>query len=127
MSSEYKCFQFEEPSLFDEQIGPAYKDDFYDDMKINNGSNNQDAVLTRIKAMEIKAVIQLTKEETEDSIKYSDIKKYWYNPDTGVVYDHEEKYAVGKIAYEDNLPKKLNKDTYIIDKMIPIPLIVETL
>jgi hypothetical protein len=33
---------------------------------------------------------------------------------------------VGKIGYDDdNLPKKLNNDTYIIDKLIPIPMIEE--
>src|SRR5690606_2474619 len=35
-----KCFQFDESSLFDEQIGPAYKEDIFDDMKIDNGSNS---------------------------------------------------------------------------------------
>ena len=26
ITQEYKCFQFEEPSLFDKNIGPAYRD-----------------------------------------------------------------------------------------------------
>jgi hypothetical protein len=33
---------------------------------------------------------------------------------------------VGKIGYDDdNLPKKLDKDTYIIEHLVPIPLIEE--
>ena len=29
---DYKCFNFDEATLFDEQIGPAYKKDLYDDL-----------------------------------------------------------------------------------------------
>lgn len=119
MANEYKCFQFEEPSLFDDQIGPAYKEDMYDDMKINNGSNSPDSITTKIKVMKISAVIQLTKEGD----KFSDPKTYWYDNELGTVYDYDLQYPIGRIAFEDNLPKKLDKDTYIIDKMIPIPII----
>jgi Helicase conserved C-terminal domain. len=57
---DYKCFQFDETSLFDDQIGPAYKEDMRDDSKINNGSNNTRSQTMRIKVLKIKAVKQLT-------------------------------------------------------------------
>lgn len=39
LEKDIKCFKFNEPSLFDKQIGPAYKQDIPDDININNGSN----------------------------------------------------------------------------------------
>lgn len=122
LTENFKCFQFDETSLFDEQIGPAYKDDFYDDMRIDNGSNSIHSQTIRIKVIKIKAVRQLSK--PEETPKYSRSENYWYNPDTGVVYDFDLHYAIGKISYDnDNLPRKLDKDVYIIDKIIPIPII----
>jgi hypothetical protein len=121
---DFKCFQFDEPSLFDDQIGPAYKDDIHDDFKIDNGSNSANSQTMRIKVIKIIAVKQLTKSKTDVDPKFSKPKEYWYYPQSGVVYDYELHYAVGKVAYDDtNLPKKLDKDTYIIDKVIPIPMI----
>jgi hypothetical protein len=56
MRNEYKCFQFDEPSLFDEQVGPAYKDDIHDDIKTNNGLNSTNSSVMRIKVIKIKSV-----------------------------------------------------------------------
>ena len=49
IGNEYKCFKFDESSLFADQIGPAYKDDIYDDMKISNGSNSTNSITTKIR------------------------------------------------------------------------------
>jgi hypothetical protein len=124
---DYRCFQFDEPSLFENQIGPAYKEDIYDDIRMDNGSNSLKSQTVRIKVIKIMAVKQLSHPDTEQSkIIYSTVNKYWYYPESGVVYDFDLYYPIGKIAYDDdNLPKKLDKDTYIIDVMIPIPLIEE--
>jgi superfamily II DNA or RNA helicase len=123
MVQNYKCFQFEEQSLFDDQIGPAYKDDLNEDLRYDNGSNSVNSQTIRIKVIKIKAVKQMTK-DGEEKMKYSTEEYYWYNPDTLVVYDYDLHYAIGKIGLDsDNLPKKLDKDTYIIDKLIPIPYI----
>jgi superfamily II DNA or RNA helicase len=117
---DYKCFQFEEPSLFDDQIGPAYKEDLVDDFRIDNGSNSMSATTLRIKVMKITAVKQLTK--GDEHVKYSKELPYWYNPDTGTVYDYDLHYAIGKVSVDDDgLPVKMSKDVYIIDKVIPIP------
>lgn len=124
---DFKCFQFDETSLFDDQVGPAYKEDIFDDMKMDNGSNSTKSQTLRIKVIKISAVKQLTFATTEkDKIKYSSSDYYWYNPLTGIVYDYELYYPIGKIGNDDNeLPLKIDKDTYIIDKMIPIPMIEE--
>lgn len=124
---DYKCFQFDEPSLFDDQIGPAYKEDIYDDVRMDNGSNSTKSQTIRIKVIRIAAVKLLSHPSTEPSkMIYSKVADYWYNSETGTVYDYDLQYPLGKIGYDDdNLPKKLDKDTYIIEKMIPIPLIDE--
>jgi len=122
LEQEYRCFQFDEPSLFDKHIGPAYKEDIYDDMKVDNGSNSMKSMTVKIKAIKIQAVIKLNNEDDPD--KYSDPKDYWFYPESGVVYDFDLKYPIGKILSDgDNIPSKLNKSTYIIDQLIPIPQI----
>ena len=122
LTNDYKCFKFDEKSLFDEQIGPAYKDDLIDDFKMDNGSNSVNSKTIRIKVLKIKAVKILSKDENGENIKYSTEKIYWYNPDTNVVYDFDLKYPIGKVGIDtDNIPLKLSADVYIIDKVIPIP------
>jgi SNF2 family DNA or RNA helicase len=118
--NDYKCFKFDEKSLFDEQIGPAYKDDIVDDLRMDNGSNSVHSKTIRIKVIKIKAVIVLSKDG--DTIKYSSENYYWYNPNTNIVYDLELKYPIGKVGVdEDNIALKLSSDVYIIDKLIPVP------
>jgi len=118
--NDYKCFKFDEKLLFEEQIGPAYKDDLQDDLKMNIGSNSTNSKTMRIKVIKIKAVKILSKEGETNT--YSEPKQYWYNPDTNIVYDFNLKYPIGKVGVDnDNLPLKLSSDTYIIDKIIPIP------
>lgn len=60
---DYKCFQFEEPVLFEDQIGPAYKEDIVDDMRIDNGSNSINSATVKVKVLKIKAVKLLSKTE----------------------------------------------------------------
>ena len=125
LEQEYRCFQFEEPSLFESQIGPAYKDDIYDDLKLDNGSNSQKATAKRIKVIKIKAV-QLLSNPDEENARYSEPETYWYNTDTYVVYDHDLYFAIGKVGLDDDgLPMKLDSSTYIITQMVPIPRVVD--
>lgn len=126
----YRCFQFEEKSLFDDQIGPAYKDDLYDDLKMNNGLNSQNSTIKRIKIVKIKAVIQLVSNEDNESEprtneeRYSEPQEYWYSPDHQTVYDIDVQYPIGKVGVDDDgMPLKLDKDTFVITRMIPIPFI----
>ena len=117
MSSKYKCFHFNEESLFDENVGPAfnYKLDF--DQKINNGSNSKDSSLYKIKVKKINAVYKTS----ENS--YSEIKNYWYNSDNRTVYDYELNFPIGKIGIDENgNESKLDNNTYIISQLINIPI-----
>lgn len=122
--SKYRCFQFEEKSLFDAQIGPAYKDDLYEDLKLNNGLNSKNTRLRRIKIIKIKAVIQLKPDDSNDDGKYSEPSDYWYSPELLTVYDIDLYFPLGKVGVDmDNIPLKLNDTIYIITKMIPIPIL----
>lgn len=122
LAGDFKCFQFDEPSLFDKNIGPAYKEDIFDDLKNNNGLNSSKSYVVKIKAFKIKAVKKLS--DSEENVKYSKPEFYWFYDKSGVVYDYDLKYPIGKIEYdESNIPKRLDKETYIIDKLIPIPMI----
>jgi hypothetical protein len=126
LQQEFRCFQFEEPALFEPQIGPAYKDDIYDDLKLDNGSNSSKAVTKRIKVIKISAVQQLTEPDDDGKAEYSKPDNYWYHPDSNVVYDYDLQFALGKVGLDDdNLPMKLDKDTFIITQTIPIPRIID--
>jgi hypothetical protein len=123
LKNDFKCFKFDEPSLFAEQIGPAYKEDIYDDFKMDNGLNSVNSQVMRVKVLKISAVKILTK--TDDKVTYSNPEFFWYNPETQVVYDYDMHYPIGKVGLdEDQVPMKLDATTYIIDKVIPIPHIM---
>jgi len=125
LNDEYKCFQFDEPSLFDKHIGPAYKEDIADDVKMDNGSNSLRSMTLKIKVMKVKAV-KLLSSPDEPVPRYSKSEFYWYYAKSGVVYDYDLHYAIGRVAIDDqNLPIKINSDTYLIDYVIPIPTIEE--
>ena len=107
INQEYKCFQFPENLLFDKHIGPAYKQDIEDDKKMNTNMT-----VVRVRVMKIKAVQQLD----NDGTIYSEPQNYWVNFETGIIYDFDLKFPCGKIK----LNEKINKDTYVIDKIIPL-------
>ena len=114
INNPYQCFKFNEKSYFEGFIGPAYKNDIYYDKKIDNGLNSINSNITKIKVMKIYAVYMIND-------KYSEKEYYWFNPSSGVVYDFELDFPVGKIYIENGIPNKLNNDTYIIDQLINIP------
>jgi len=148
MASKYRCFQFNEVSLFDKNIGPVYKDDILEDMKIENGSNSTKSVTIKVKALKIKGIITgfvnnddnngnengsesatnttnttNTTNKVPVGYKKEHINNYWYNPETSVVYDFDLYYPVGKIKQDlDGIPIKVDKDTYHIE-LIHVPLI----
>ena len=116
MGTKYSCFQFNENTLFEPQVGPAYLNDIEMDKKMNNGSNSKDSIKLKIKVRKIFAVTKLT-ENT-----YSEAKPYWYYDKTHVVYDNDLNFPVGKIELDEfNNEKKLNNNILIIDKLINIP------
>lgn len=116
MASKYRCFKFNEVSLFDKSIGPAYKEDILEDMKIDNGSNATKSITIKVKAIKIRGVIKIGNKE--------DISNYWYCPETGTIYDFDLNYPVGKVKKDINgIIEKIDKDTYVID-IIPVPVII---
>lgn len=117
-ATHIKCFKFNENSLFEKQIGPAYKKDIMDDILMNNGSNAPNSTTIKIKVSKISAVKKISEG------KYSKEENYWYYPDSGVAYDFDLHYPIGKIECDSiGVPKKYDGRTYIIDKVIPIPII----
>ena len=115
MGYKYKCFQFNEESLFEKPIGPAYNIKVEYDQKINNGLNSKDSIIKKIKVIKIIAVIK-----KEENI-FSQENSYWFCEDTGIVYDYELNYQVGKILNNNNIYDKLDNNTYIISELINIP------
>ncbi|AYV79500.1 MAG: DEAD/SNF2-like helicase [Faunusvirus sp.] len=140
INDNYKCFKFNETSLFDKQIAPAFNDLELQDLKLDNGLNSTKSVVKRIKVIKIKAVKKISAvdnadEDTETQITnkteqidapdiYSDELFYWFDKDTGNVYEYTLGYLIGRVHIDVNkIPHKLDKDTYIIDRLIPIPMI----
>jgi hypothetical protein len=116
MGSKYKCFQFNEESLFEKPVGPAFQNKLDYDLKIDNGSNAKDSNRIKIKVRKIKAAKRV------DENSYSKEESYWLNEDTGVVYDYTLNYPVGKLDKdENNQYKLLENDIYIIGEVIDIP------
>jgi len=116
MGSKYRCFQFNEESLLEENIGAAYNNKLEYDQKINNGTNSKESMIIKIKVRKILATFK-----TSDNL-YSQSKYYWYYDKTNVIYDFELNYPVGKIAIDElSNPVKIDNNTYLIDKIISIP------
>ena len=124
IGTKYRCFKFNEVSLFDKNIGPAYKDDILEDIKISNGSNSTKSITVRVKVIKISGII----DNAGSDNKKEEPQNYWYNPDTesigyGVIYDYDLNYPIGKVKFDSiGNPEKLDKDTYKIE-LIPIPTI----
>jgi len=119
LGSQYKCFQFNEVSMFDKNISPAYKENIIDDMKFDNGSNSTKTVTVRIKAVKIVGVI----DGLVDKDGNGNIENYWYNNESRVVYDYDLHYLIGKVKVDsEGIPIKLDKNVYVIDA-IPISTI----
>lgn len=115
MGSKYKCFQFNEESLFEDNIGPAYNVNLDFDQKINNGLNSYDSLIKKIKVRKISASYKI------DNI-LSKPKFYWYYDKTNIIYDYELNFPIGTIQIDEyNNPIKIDNETYIIDKLINIP------
>lgn len=116
INSTYSCFKFNEKSYIEDNPGPAYKEDIDDDSKINNGTNSLNSIIKKIKVIKIKFVYYINNELSVPD-------NAWFNLDTCIVYDYELDFPIGKVIITNSIPNKLNQDTYIIDKLINIPLI----
>lgn len=118
MVQPYKCFNFPDTIYFDKNVGPAYKEDLKEDVKFDLGLYAPNSTVQRIKVLKIQAVYLI-----EDDV-YSPVTNYWYDPQSGTVYDFEAHYPVAKINKVNGLANKLDKSTYIISNLIDIPTIM---
>ena len=116
MGSKYKCFQFNEDSLFEKPVGPAYQDKIEYDLKLDNGSNAKDSSRIKIKVRKIKAVQKI------DDSSYSKENYYWFYEESGIVYDYDLNFPIGKIDKDENGNFiMLENDVYVIGDVIEIP------
>ena len=116
MGLKYKCFQFNEDSLFEKPPSGAYNNKIEYDMKLDNGLNAKDSNIKKIRVRKIIAVIM------QNESTYSNEKEYWLCDDTGIVYDYELNYPIGRIERDDNNNlNMLEKNVYIISDIISIP------
>ena len=116
LNSKYKCFQFNENSLFEDPTGPAYNIKIENDQKMNNGLNSIDSSIQKIKVNKIKAVARL------DNNLYSNEVDYWLYFNNGIVYDYKLNYPIGKILKDANGNfEMLDNNIYIIGELIKIP------
>lgn len=118
MGTKYKCFQFNEDTLFEKPVGPAFQSKIEYDMKLDNGSNARDSSKVKIKVRKIKAVKKI------DDTLYSKENEFWLYEDTGVVYDYKLNFPVGKLDKDTagNF-SMLENGVYIIGDVINIPQI----
>ena len=118
MEQKYTCFKFDQNSLFRKNPGPAYKHDLFLDTKLDNGLYSSTSIEKEVVTYEVKAVIMDDDDNTDDS------KKYWFEPKSGVFYDYELEYPIGKVAEDEyGIPKKIDEETYIIKHVIQVPVI----
>ncbi len=117
MGSKYSCFKFNEESQFERNVGPAYNKDIEIDGMMDNGLNAIDSIKKRIKVRKIKVVKKI------DETSYSEETNAWFYEQSGTVYDNELDYPIGKVGKDSNGNYlKLDKDTYIMDQVINIPI-----
>lgn len=117
INESYQCFQFDRDTLLEEQIGPAYQEDLFDDTLYNNGLNDINSEIIQIKTKKISAVILLNENQ------YSKEQFYWFDPLSNTVYDYDLYYIVGKVLLDDNGIPKMHNQHYIINKIVSYPLL----
>lgn len=113
LGETYNCFKFDENSLFEKNIGPAYVKNYEFDLKNNNGMNANNSISKRIKVRKIKAFLE--KKEND----FIDLDTYWVNDDTNIVYNNYSQ-PIGKLKIENN-EFIYHKNNYIIANIIDIP------
>lgn len=114
---DYKCFKFNQDSLFDKNIGPAFKTDIDYDINLDNGLNSINSKVEKIKVRKISAVQRINSD-------FSNKLDYLLDEETGIVYDIDLKFPIGKVYFdEDGIPEMKDDNTMIISEIIPIPLL----
>ena len=115
MATEYKCFKFTEDALLKKPIGPAFTKKIDYDKRLNEGSNSNNSSRIKVKVRKIKVVKKI------DEKNFSEEFFCWIYDKTGVVYDLDLYYPIGKVKRDDlgNF-EKLDGQTYIISEVVEI-------
>jgi len=120
-NNEYRCFKFNQDSLFEKNIGPAFKIQEDYDLKLDNGYNSTNSEVIKIKVKKIKAVQKL-----KDN-KFSAQLDYYMDNNTGIIYDIDLEFPIGKVYFDnDGIPEIQKKGVYIISEIISIPMLKHT-
>ena len=117
MGTKYNCFKFNQESLFEKNVGPAYNINYDYDNKMDNGSNSIDSVRMKIKVKKVSVVKAI------DDKTFSDTMFAWLNEYDGVVYDYEMDFPIGRVNRDNGGNfKKLDKKTYIVENIVNVPI-----
>jgi superfamily II DNA or RNA helicase len=105
----YSCFKFSVDDQLSSELGYAFHKNIYDDnIKENKGLNSIYYEKKILKTVEINAVKQLG----------SSVTKYWYDENTGYVFDYDVDILIGRIKKDKyNIPEMKDINTYIIGEL----------
>ena len=116
MGLEYQCFQFNQESLLEKPVGPAFNQEEEYDAKVNNGSNSVDAITKQIKVKKIKVVKQLEENSLSEELTV------WYHPETHYIYEYDLHYPLGKVKIDSSgNPVMVEGDIYLVEEFLSVP------
>lgn len=104
VGADYKCFQFSENVVLSKNTGPAYKDYFKEDLKLNEGLNSENSTSQNVRVRKISGITK----EGETPVFY------WLYEKSHTIYDYDLFYPVGKLKMENGVPLKIDKN-YLIN------------
>ena len=126
---KFKCFNFGQENYLENNIGPAYLQNINNDINYNDGLNAINSVINKIKVVEINAIsLNIINTKLINNSQFDErnikknilnyIKKYWYDPNTFIIYEYEFNYPIGKIKLlNNNVPDRFDINTYIYEEL----------
>jgi len=112
INTKYNCFNFSQEALLDNSLTPAFNKNLLIDKKLSDGLNAVNSQVKTIKVYKILAVKLL------NINVYSKEEPYWFDYDSGIIYDYHLNSPIGKILKFDNNYKMIGVGIYIIDTSI---------
>jgi superfamily II DNA or RNA helicase len=119
MKSNYKCFKFNETSLFDKNVGPAYKTDIIEDIKISNGSDSSKSLTIKIKVIKIRGLNKEIISETETKQNNNDNLNKTIDPEQKEknYIENSEKKQKNEKKMEENYSDEKNNQIIDLSKV----------
>lgn len=116
----YRCFSFPVEHLLQRLPGPAYRDDVYEDVRIQRRSSFE---TKKLKVYKVRAVRPLEG-------GHSDPQWFWMDFDTLVLYDYDFHIPVARAKElvpargdQPPVPERLDANTFLIDAVLPVPML----